>query len=383
MNRIGSGRAEREPMTVKQAREVARQWMVEEASAIPGFCGAYTAGSTNWLPDDADLATTSDLDIIVVLADQTQAGGRDKFIYHDTLLEVSYLRSDQFQSPDQVLSDYHLAPSFRTTKIMFDPLGHLTQLLAAVSRDYAKRQWVRRRCANARDKILRYLRSTNEEAALYAQVIACLFAAGITTHVLLVAGLRNPTVRTRYVAVRGLLADNGHVEFHETLLELLGVARISQEQVSQHLAMLMDIFDAAKRAIKTPFPFAADFSDSARPIAIDGSMDLIERGYHREAMFWIGVTYSRCQQVLSCDAPGGLTQSFNDSYQELVSDLGVPTIAGVRRRCAEIERILPQVFDLAEGIIAANNEIEIHSEVIDIGHGHITKEEFDWREEIL
>jgi hypothetical protein len=345
-------------MRVKQAREVARQWMVEEASGIPGFCGAYTAGSTNWLSDDADLTTTSDLDIMVVLTDQNQAGKRGKFIYRDALLEVSYLRRDQLQSPDQVLSDYHLAPSFRTTKIIFDPLGHLTPLQAAVSRDYAKRQWVRQRCANARDKVLRYLRSINEEGALHDQVTACLFAAGITTHVLLVAGLRNPTVRARYMAVRELLADYGHIEFHETLLELLGTARMSQERVRQHLATLIDIFDAARRSIKTPFPFATDFSESARPIAIDGSLELIERGYYREAMFWVGVTHSRCRQILPQDAPGYLTRSFKDSYQELVCDLGMCTFAGVRRRSAEIERILPQVCDLAEGIIAANYEIE-------------------------
>ena len=100
-------------MKVKQAREAARRWMVEEVRAVPGFCGAYTAGSTNWLPDDADLATTSDLDIIVVLAEhQNQAGKSGKFIYHDTLLEVSYLSKDQFHAPVQILSDYRLAPSF-------------------------------------------------------------------------------------------------------------------------------------------------------------------------------------------------------------------------------------------------------------------------------
>jgi len=345
-------------MTVKQAREAARQWMVDEASCIPGFCGAYTAGSTNWLPDDANLTTASDLDIMVVLADQNQAKRREKFIYHNTLLEVSYLQSDQFQSPDQILSDYHLAPSFRTTKIMLDPLGHLTQLLAAVSRDYAKRQWVRQRCANARDKIMGHLRSINEEAALHDQVITCLFAAGITTHVLLVAGLKNPTVRARYVAARELLDEYGHVEFHETMLELLGSAGISPGRVNQHIATLTEIFDAAKRAIKTPVPFVSDLSDSARPIAIDGGLELIGRGYHREAMFWVGVTHSRCQKVLSCDAPEDLTQSFRDSYQELVGDLGVPTFAEVQRRLAEIERILPQVCDLGEGIIAANYEIE-------------------------
>lgn len=345
-------------MTVKQARDTAQQWMIEETGDIPGFCGAYTAGSTNWLPDDAELTAASDLDIMVVLADQNQAGKRGKFIYRKTLLEVSYLSKDQLQSPDQVLSDYHLAPSFRTTKIMFDPSGHLTPLRTAVSRDYSKRRWVRQRCMDAREKVLRNLRSINEHMPLHDQVMACLFAAGITTHVLLVAGLRNPTVRTRYVAVRELLADYGQLEFHETLLELLGCARISRDRISQHVATLTEVFEAATRAIRTPFPFASDLSNSARPLAIEGSLQLIGHGYDREAMFWVGITHSRCQKVLSHDAPSDLTQSFKDSYQELIADLGVPTFTGVRRRCAEIERTLPRVCDLAEGIVAASYEIE-------------------------
>jgi len=73
------------------------------------------------------------------LFSQARADGRSKFVYHDTLLEVSYLRSDQFQSAEQVMGNYHLAPSFRTTKILFDPFSQLTPLLEAVSRDYAKR----------------------------------------------------------------------------------------------------------------------------------------------------------------------------------------------------------------------------------------------------
>jgi len=144
---------------------------------------------------------------MVVLTDPYQASSCDKsrcaglssgkfrygkFRYGEILLEVSYLRSDQLQSSDLVLSDYHWAPSFRTTNILLDPSGHLTALRALVCRDYAKRQWVRQRCANARDKVLRYLRSITDATTFHDQVIACLFAAGITTHVLLVAGLRNP-----------------------------------------------------------------------------------------------------------------------------------------------------------------------------------------------
>ncbi|HLK65491.1 MAG TPA: hypothetical protein VKU19_18770 [Bryobacteraceae bacterium] len=344
-------------MTVKQGREAARQWMVEEAGCIFGFCGAYTAGSTNWLPDEAGLPAGSDLDIMVVL-DGRPAGGRCKFLYRDTLLEVSYLQKDQFQSPDQILSDYHIAPSFRTAKIMLDPQGHLRPLLSSVSRDYAKPRWVRQRCTHAEAKILENLRSIDEHASGHDHVIACLFAAGITTHVLLVAGLRNPTIRARYVAVRELLADYGHFGFHEELLELLGSARISQERVRHHLANVAEIFDVAKEAIRTPFPFASDISDCARPNVIDASLELIRRGYHREMMFWIGVTHYRCRQVLWRDAPGIWTGRFQDSYEELVGDLGLSTFTEVRRRGAGIEGILPRVCDMAERMIAANHEIQ-------------------------
>ncbi len=345
-------------MTVKEAREMARRWMVQEGCRAPGFCGAYIAGSTNWLPDDADLIPASDLDVMVVTSDQNQAGSRVKFVYNNTLLEVSYLQSNRLQSPDQVLSDYHLAPSFRTTKGIFDPFGYLTPLLAAVSRHYSARAWVRRRCMNARDKILAHLRSIKEEAALHDQVMACLFAAGITTHVLLVAGLRNPTVRGRYVAVRELLSKYRRVEFHETLLELLGSVRMSGERVREHLCTLTEVFDVAKEAIRTPFPFATDISDTARPAAIDASFDLIERGYHREAMFWLAVSHSRCHKVLSRDAPEGLPNIFKKSFQQLAGDIGMSSFPEIRQRCAQIERMVPLLYDVAEGIIEANWEIE-------------------------
>jgi hypothetical protein len=345
-------------MRVREARDAAQRWAVAEASGLPGFRGAYTAGSTNWLPDDAELTTASDLDIMVVLRDQKQTGRRHKFIYRDTLLEVSYMGNDQLQSPDQLLSDYHLAASFHTTNILLDPSGHLTALLAKVRRDYAKRQWVCQRCTNARDKVLQYLGSIREEEPLHDQVLAWLFAVGITTHILLVAGLRNPTVRSRYLAVRELLADYGHRDFHESLLELLGVARMSRNRVGRHLTTLADIFDRAKHIIKTPLPFATDVSETARPIAIDGSLEMIGRGCHREAMFWIAVTHSRCQQVIWRDAPEEMTQAVRDGYRELLDDLRVASVKELRQRCAEVELILPRVGQLAKAIIAANRQVE-------------------------
>src|SRR4051812_36125868 len=54
-------------MHVRQAKAIARQWVIEAASTAPGFAGAFYHGSTNWLPDDAMLPAASDLDVMVVL----------------------------------------------------------------------------------------------------------------------------------------------------------------------------------------------------------------------------------------------------------------------------------------------------------------------------
>ncbi len=137
---------------------------------------------------------------------------------------------------------------------------------------------------------------------------------------------------------------------------------MSRGRVEQHLAALADIFDAARKATRTPFPFASDLSGAARPIAIDGSRELIERGCHREAMFWIAVTHSRCQKVL---AEGAAAQRFDDTYRELAGDLGIASFADVRRRGAEVERFLPRVWEMAEQLWRQTGELR----TIDAGIG--------------
>ncbi len=345
-------------MLIKDAKDAARQWVIEKASRAPGFYGAFYHGSTNWLPDDAALPVTSDVDVIVVLADSNPPDKLGKFIYRGVLLDVSYLPSDKLQSPDLILSQSHMAGSFRRRSIILDPSGQLTRLQAAVSKDYAKRQWVYKRCEHARDKVLRNLQGLNKTEPFHDQVIPWLFATGVTTHVLLVAGLKNPTVRRRYAAVQELLADYRHLDFHETLLEMLGCAQMSRVRVEHHLAALTDVFDVAKAVVETPFLFASDISDIGRPMAIDGSRELIDRGYHREAIFWMVATYSRCQKVLYHDAPVEMQNKFSPGYRQLLSDLGITSFADLQQRRTQVKELLPRVWEVTEAIMAANPGIE-------------------------
>ena len=136
-------------MIVKGAKDVARQWVIKEASKAPGFFGALYAGSTNWFSDEADFPSTSDVDVWVVLADPDPPAKPEKFICRDVILEVSYLPNDQLRSSDQILGDYHMAGSFRTPSIIADLSGRLIKLQAAVSKYFANRQWVYKRCEHA------------------------------------------------------------------------------------------------------------------------------------------------------------------------------------------------------------------------------------------
>lgn len=104
-------------MKIRQMRRIVLEWMLEQAVRMSEFLAAYTAVSTNWLSDEADLSVASDLDIMVV-GDRNPARAREKFLHRDVLLEISCLHSCCFHSPEQVLGDYHLAPSFRTTRIL-------------------------------------------------------------------------------------------------------------------------------------------------------------------------------------------------------------------------------------------------------------------------
>ncbi len=106
------------------------------------------------------------------------------------------------------------------------------------------------------------------------------------------------------------------------------------------------------------FFFASDISDLARPIALDDSRELIERGDHREAIFWIVATYSRCQKVLYHDAPEEVQEQFSPGYRHLLGDLGITSFADLQRRGDQVKGLLPRIWEVAEAIMAANPEIE-------------------------
>lgn len=341
-------------MLSRQAKKVAATWIQNSATIVPGFVAAFFHGSITWLDDDAILSPSSDVDIMVVLSGEMPTVKLGKFRYHGVLLEVSFLSIDEISSAEQVLGTYYLAGSLRTATIIADPTGKLTAIQQRVAQEFAKPQWVRARCQQAGDKILANLQSIETQAQFHDQVSAWLFGTSLTTIVLLLAGLKNPTVRKRYVAVKELLTAHGHSDFYEELLDLLGCRQISQERCRTHLAALTEVFDVAKTVVKTPIFFASDISDDARSIAIDGSREMIENGLQRETVFWLVATYARCQKILDQDAPRPIYEQYDLPFRALLADLGIRSLDDMVTRRGRVKDFLPRLWEMAETIMKSN-----------------------------
>jgi hypothetical protein len=337
-------------MRIRRAKELASKWVSEVGAGTRGFVGAYFTGSATWLPADAELPPTSDVDVWLVLDDVSAVAKIGKFPYEGILLDVAFAPKELLQSPEAVLADYHIAGAFRVPNIIADSSGRISLLQQAVAKGFAERVWVEKRVDHAQRHSLNYVRSVRAGDALQDQAMGWLFANGVTTHVLLVAGLRNPTVRRRYVLVREILLECGQANFHERLLEMLGCAHLTAAQVEGHLDALASTYDATASAITSAAPFAADLKASARPISIDGSRDLIDQGLHREAMFWIAVTSTRCMKALTADAPD-LIASHEPRFRAMLAEFGVHGEADLLSRTKELEEFLPEVRHVADEIM--------------------------------
>ncbi len=324
---------------------------------MPGLVGAFIAGSVTTLPDDMPLPRSSDVDITVVL-EQPPARKLGKFCYRGVLLEVSFETPERILSIESVLGDPHLAGSVKSMQIVADPSSHLERLQSEVAVEYACPRWVRERCRAAAALAASRLRPPDRATPLHQAVTAWLFGTSLTALILLLAGLRPPTVRRRYVEVRELLLECGRPDFHEELLQLLGCSVWSQSQAEKHLDAVAIAFDRAKCLPKGNFPYAADISEAARPVAIGGSRELIEQRLHREAVFWMVATHSRCQWIFDFNRYADEACRLRQDYLSMISDLGIGSRADLEASCCKGLAFLPRVMQMAESVMDAVHEMK-------------------------
>lgn len=339
--------------TLGCARAAAAEWVARHAHGQPWFRGAYLIGSTVGGPDAAALPLGSDVDILVVRAEAQPPPKPGKFLYHGVLLEVSFVPGRELASVEAVLASHHLGHGLRTGTILDDPGGGLGALQREVAARFGRPAWVRRRLVAVGRAGEAWLRAIDRAAPWHEQVQAWLFGTGATAHVVLVATLRNPTVRLRYLRAREVLVECGHADVYPGLLGLLGCADLPPNRVARHVDALARTFDAAAAALRTPYRFASDIAPAARPIAIDASRALIARGDHREAVFFVVATFARCHSILAVDAPD-TQRALAPAFDDLLGDLGLTHSDDLLRRAAAVRRFLPTLWSTVADLAATD-----------------------------
>jgi len=337
-------------LLIRQARCIARAWVEQNAAEEPGFAGAFFTGSTTELTADAELPAASDVDIVVVLDVHHAPPKLGKLAVDGLVLEVTYAASGDFSDTTAVARDYHLANSFRRDQLIADPTGDLRSLTDAIAATFDAPAQIMARCDNAIARVRAGLAGIDSEASWYQRVMGWMFSTSISTHVVLVAALRNPTVRLRYAAARTVLLEHDRADVYDELLDQLGILNTSSSAVARRLAMLEPIFDDAVTLGRTPFFFSSDISAEARHIAFDGSRALIEDGLHREAIFWIVATYARCMAILAADAPE-LAKAHDGAFRGAVAELlHVRDTVDLRMRADRTIGYLPTLRSLVSAI---------------------------------
>ncbi|NLX42513.1 MAG: hypothetical protein GXY79_03440 [Chloroflexi bacterium] len=341
-------------VTAGDARRAAAHWARSVGCHLPGVWGIYLSGSVVEAPDQQLWPPWSDVDLMLVTDGPGGELPREKFLHRGVLLEASPLPAQRLASPEAVLADYHLAQGLRRNTLLCDPDGRLAPLQRAVEAQFARRRWVRARMAQAMEKSQRGLSGLDPASPFWAQVNGWAFSTGVMTHVLLVAALRNPTVRRRYHAVRELLLAAGRAPLHEALLEALGSAYWTAAQARGHLEALLETVDACGALMRTPLPWSADLTASSRPILSQGLRADIEAGGHREAAFWIVATAARCQGVLAADGSPADRARHGGPWRWLLEDLGIPDERALLQRAALGRALLPRVLAAGEELLAEN-----------------------------
>jgi hypothetical protein len=390
-------------ITAEAAREVVAAWVAREAAADPTFRGAFLTGSVTALPGGAPLPRTSDVDVTVVVgapprpssarrgppasgaaarADRDVAAGRrkGKRLVDGLIVDVSYLDEAMLADPARVAASFVYAPSFRGGQVLADPTGQLARLEAVIAPDFASPAAIRARTADVHHRIRARLTALDPRATWPDLVLTWLFPTSLPAVAALVAALRTPTVRLRYLRAREVVP----AAEYERLLALLGCADVAPRLVEGHFDAVETWFDetaallahtdhvasAASAGADTPagpaeaaaparpgeaaapagaaapigaaapagvpddppLPYAADLTPAARPVAIDGSRALLDSGDHREAVFWIVATAARCQVALTARA-AAVAEERTPEFRALVADLtGLRTLADVLTR---------------------------------------------------
>jgi hypothetical protein len=164
----------------------------------------------------------------------------------------------------------------------------------------------------------------------------------------------------RYRSFTYMMRALGREDLGELRLEFLGSSSMSPADVERLFRECASVYDRAVVVHRKPVPFGHDLCPAARRFMIDGARDILDRGYHREALGWICFAHWIAHNALESDIPEEYERSFRPAYQRLLDALGIGSLEALERKAPIAKELLSRTMEVAESILAGNPAV-VHS----------------------
>ncbi len=346
-------------MKVSEAKEIAQKWVQNNATSVAGFRGALFAGSINFMADESPFPPSSDVDIWILQDGINDWENMDKVLMDGIILETVFRPSEKLFTKEDVLSDPFAACHFAASSVIEDPSGDLTQYQKLISEEYAKRKWILRRCELLREIALsEWLGMMVDSEDLLDQVTGLWYVVQCFALIPVIASLGQPTTRKCLIKSREILEAQNELALHDHMLKLLGSFDMSQTRAQSILQEYIHSFEQAVEVFRTPFFGDFDISKQARPIVIDGAVELINSDFYREGLHYVLIIYTFCQRTLQNDAPDEEKQRHLESYKRFLLDLGLQCSEDFQQRAEFAKDVLNDAMKLAEKMISDRYRVD-------------------------
>lgn len=313
-------------LTIADAHAIATAWVRDNDHLHEA---AFIGGSAAITSPDAPYDPASDIDCYLVIDGPLPPGKIGKVVVDGVLLDVSWLPWSQIE---QGHANAVISSLLNFGQIIHDPTERLKTIQHGIQSSFATPAAIERRLKDMRQRIRSGLMADSSYLPKPERVMNWLFPATLATHLPLIAACAPLTVRKRFLATKQVMDA---VEYEE-LLALYDFDHVTRAQAEQWLELTDRIFtENVELADSSSRFWASDIREDARAIAIGGSLQLIDSGLHREALYWIIATCARCL-VVRADAQKPPSQ-YQSAYEAMLEALNLRTNA---QRTAATERIL-------------------------------------------
>lgn len=359
----------RRQRTVREVKNLAREWVAEQALRWPDLRAAHLTGGITALDGDALFPAERDVDLHLIFPEQSAAllsSGSMAIVeaeYAGLAIEAGLKPMSWYRSPQAVLGNPEIAYHLTRDTILHDPWGYLLALQPPVRQRYAEPELVRERIAWERRGQADALalsedleQTAGPTAALNIMGYSVTFAAAA----LCVARLQPPRQGGRvFLHLRQALAHAERLDLYEAVLQALGLASFDAPTTQYFLREATEQFDMALKLREsgrwpdeTFGSFRHKLHRHLRPYLTHTCQDLLRQGWAREAMGWVLPYHLATSDALLAAAPVSEHGWIWQRQGELQHVLGLETLTRRQRAVARLRHLYVDIFAVAEGAVA-------------------------------